>query len=196
MRPLLPTDYAPRPGARRLPMLLSVAICLTLTLGCGGTKPVASGRTGAPADTARTPRRATDGDEPADPYLADIARFRPPIQATRAGSVVADPATRSDQTMRADAQLDALAQAGRAVKTAAGFRILAYTGPSRDEAMKIRTAVIRRDPNEKDYLLYEQPTFRLKIGDYFSRLEAEQALAGWRDVIPQGLIVAEPVNVR
>ena len=48
----------------------------------------------------------------------------------------------------------------------------------------------------RDYLLYEQPTFRLKIGDYFTRLEAEQALARWRDVIPQGLIVAEQVNVR
>ncbi len=108
----------------------------------------------------------------------------------------ANPASRSDVTDRANQQLDALATAGRAVKTAAGFRILAYTGPSRDDAMRIRTAVIRRDPTEKDYLLYEQPTFRLKIGDYFTRLEAEQALARWRDVIPQGLIVAEQVNVR
>lgn len=172
-------------------MLLSAVFLL---LSCGATKPVATTDT---ANTGRaTSRPARTADVAPDPYLADVARFRPPIRATQAGTPVAGPATRSDVTMRADTQLEALAAAGRAVKTAAGFRILAYTGPSRDDAMRIRTAVIRRDPSEKDYLLYEQPTFRLKIGDYFTRLEAEQALAKWRDVIPQGLIVAEPVNVR
>ena len=200
MRLLLPRiSAAGLVGAFRLPMLLPAVVLLLWS--CGPTKPVAT-RTDT-STTNRPNRRATPlppartTDEPGpDPLLADVARFRPLITGYRAGTPVAGPATRSDVTMRADAQLDALAAAGRAVKTAAGFRILAYTGPSRDDAMRIRTAVIRRDPSEKDYLLYEQPTFRLKIGDYFTRLEAEQALARWRDVIPQGLIVAEQVNVR
>ncbi|MBC7448936.1 MAG: hypothetical protein H7330_12840 [Hymenobacteraceae bacterium] len=189
MRLLLLTNCARSLGARRLMLLLPVVVLL---LSCGTTKPVAR------ADTSTTNRPANRAaSAPADPLLADVTRFRPKITATTAGTPVSgQPGTRSDVTLRADAQLDALAAAGRAVKTTTGFRILAYTGPSRDDAMKIRTAVIRRDPSEKDYLLYEQPTFRLKIGDYFTRLEAEQALARWRDVIPQGLIVAEQVNVR
>ena len=138
----------------------------------------------------------------ADPLLVDVARLRPRIEAVPlvpAPAVV--PASSAaaplhDDTERVDAQLAAWATANQQIKSAPGFRILAYTGPSRDDAMRIRTAVIRRDPTEHDYLLYEQPTFRLKIGDYFSRLEAEQALTRWRDVIPSGLIVAEPVNVR
>lgn len=194
MPTLLFTDFAlATAGARRLMVLLTAAMVLW---SCGSTKPAASSSR-TPADTSRTTRRPGPADDATpDPYVADVARFRPAIRATQAGTPVASPATRADQTMRADAQLDALAAAGRAIKTAAGYRILAYTGSSRDEAMKIRTAVIRRDPTERDYLLYEQPTFRLKIGDYFTRLEAEQALARWRDVIPQGLIVAEQVNVR
>ena len=191
LRPQPLTSAACFGDARRPLMLLPAVVFLLWS--CGTTKPVAT----TTDTTTRAGTRPARNAEPApDPYLADVARFRPPITGYRAGTPVAEPATRSDVTMRADAQLDALAAAGRAVKTAAGFRILAYTGPSRDEAMKIRTAVIRRDPSEKDYLLYEQPTFRLKIGDYFTRLEAEQALARWRDVIPQGMIVAEQINVR
>ncbi len=171
-------------------MLLLPAVLLIWS--CGATKPVAdTSTTNRPASRAAVPKAVPD------PLMADVARFRPKIAPAPVGTPAGAPSgSYADVTARADAQLDALAAAGRAVKTTAGFRILAYTGPSRDDAMKIRTAVIRRDPSEKDYLLYEQPTFRLKIGDYFTRLEAEQALARWRDVIPQGLIVAEQVNVR
>lgn len=174
-------------------MLLGAA--LLLLTGCAPTRP-------APTDTTTRPaaRPTTTAAAPAaDPLVADVARFRPKIEpappVTRPTTPTA-PTTAPDDTERADNQLAAWTAANQQIKSAPGFRILAYTGNSRDDAMRIRTAVIRRDPTEHDYLLYEQPTFRLKIGDYFSRLEAEQALARWRDVIPQGLIVAEPVNVR
>lgn len=190
--PNLLTKPARWPGVFCRPLMVFPTVFLLL-LSCAPAKPTAT----TPADTSRAPRRTPDAAPAADPYMADVARFRPSIKGQVAGTPVASASTsRADVTVRADAQLETLAAAGRAIKTAPGYRILAYTGASRDEAMRIRTAVIRRDPLEKDYLQYEQPTFRLKIGDYLTRLEAEQALARWRDVIPQGLLIAEPVNVR
>ena len=191
MRPLLNllTKPALRPGVFCRPLMVLPTVFMLL-LSCAPAKPT----TTASADTSRAPRRTPAA---ADPYLADVTRFRPAVTGPAVGpAATGATTTRADVTVRADAQLDALATAGRAVKTAPGYRILAYTGASRDEAMRIRTAVIRRDPLDKDYLQYEQPTFRLKIGDYLTRLEAEQALAKWRDVMPQGLLVAESVNVR
>lgn len=177
---------------RRAALLLGV---LWLLGGCAASQPTAS------TDTTTNRPAARPAPAVTDPLLADVARFRPKIDAAAPKSPVSNapvPAAGAggDVTVRADAQLQAWADANQQLKFAPGFRILAYTGPSRDEAMRIRTAVIRRDPTERDYLLYEQPTFRLKIGDYFTRLEAEQALVRWRDVMPQALIVAEQVNVR
>lgn len=175
-------------------MLLGTA--LLLLTGCAPTRPAPTDTTTRPA-----PRPVTTVAVPAaDPLVADVTRFRPKIESVAPVVPRAVPPAAGggvpDDTQRADNQLAAWTAANQQIKSAPGFRILAYTGNSRDDAMRIRTAVIRRDPTEKDYLLYEQPTFRLKIGDYLSRLEAEQALARWRDVIPQGLIVAESVNVR
>lgn len=165
--------------------------------GCAASaRPTA---TSTPDTTNRAPRSTTPA---ADPLLTDVAKARPriesvPVTPTKSGGGAPPAASgTADVTGRADAQLAAWATANEQIKLTPGFRILAYTGPSRDEAMRIRTAVIRRDPTEHDYLIYEQPTFRLKIGDYFTRLEAEQALVRWRDVIPKGLIIAEPVSVR
>ena len=62
------------------------------------------------------------------------------------------------------------------MKYAAGYRILAYVGLERDRAMSVRRAIIGRYPDETDYLTFKQPIYRLAIGDYLTRLEAEQAL--------------------
>ncbi len=172
------------------PRTLVLVAVLGLLAGCGAAKP-------PPADTTR----ATTSTAGPDPLLADVARFRPAagfgtVVVPDEDAAVTSKTTPRDVTVRATAQLDAWAEANRTIKSTPGFRILAYTGPSRDEAMKIRTAVIRRAPDEKDYLQFEQPTFRLKIGDYFTRLEAEAALARFRDVMPRALIVAELVSVR
>ena len=50
-------------------------------------------------------------------------------------------------------------------------------------------------PEEKDYLTYQQPNFRLKVGDFFSRMEAQQVLNQISDLIPNAQIVQEQINI-
>ncbi|UOQ72446.1 hypothetical protein [Hymenobacter cellulosilyticus] len=71
------------------------------------------------------------------------------------------------------------------VKYAQGFRILAYVGLEREQAMAIRRAIISRYPEETDYITFKQPVFRLWVGDYLTRLEAEQAMLRIRPIAPK-----------
>ena len=97
---------------------------------------------------------------------------------------------------RVAALLDTMALINKSVRYAKGFRILAYSGTERKAAMDIRAAIIGRVPEERDYLQYRQPTFRLKIGDYFNRIEAQQVLQRIKDITPNAMIVADQINVK
>lgn len=88
-----------------------------------------------------------------------------------------------------------MANANKNIKYAQGYRILAYTGTERKTAMDIRRAIIDRIPEERDYLQYRQPTFRLKVGDYLNRIEAQQVLSRIKDISPNALIVSDQINV-
>ena len=92
--------------------------------------------------------------------------------------------------------MDTIASTNRKIKYAQGFRILVYSGSQRETVTNIRKSIIRRVPEEKDYLSYKQPTYRLKVGDYFNRLEAQQVLQQIKDIAPQAIIVPDQINIR
>ena len=92
--------------------------------------------------------------------------------------------------------LDTMAIMNRAVRFAKGYRILAYTGTERKAAMDIRNTIVSRLPDVQVYPQYKQPTWRVKVGDFFNRLEANQALLRIKDITPNALIVEDQINVK
>lgn len=53
-----------------------------------------------------------------------------------------------------------------------GFRIQAANTQNRDEANAIKAELLRRFPDEKSYLLYQAPNFRVRIGNFLSQRDA------------------------
>ena len=91
--------------------------------------------------------------------------------------------------------LDTLAASNKNIKYAQGYRILVYTGNDRKTAFDLRKSAVNNLPEERDYLTYVQPTFKLKIGDFYTRMEANQALQQLRNIAPNASIIAEQINV-
>ena len=54
-----------------------------------------------------------------------------------------------------------------------GFRIQVINTTDRNEAIQAKTTVYRLFPELKAYLLYQSPYFRLRVGNFESRKEAE-----------------------
>ena len=155
-------------------------IALVVSSAC---KPSAEARTSSPD---RASARAVD----------DISVYRPTYPADDAN---APAVARVEPTNHANAKvavlMDSVASVNKNIRYAQGYRILAYNGSERQTVMNLRKAIIARVPEQKDYLTYQQPNFRLKIGDYFSRIEAQQVLNQISDLIPNAHIVQDQINI-
>ncbi|WP_052695197.1 hypothetical protein [Hymenobacter sp. AT01-02] len=151
---------------------------------CASSGPVAP--TATAPDTTRRPGATQVATLPAE----DLSRYRPAFAAPKAPAVVPTTTTRPvTPTNQVNAQIEQRlrdqAFTNQNVKYAQGYRILAYVGLEREQAMAIRRAVISRYPEETDYLGFKQPIYRLWIGDYLTRLEAEQAMSRIRPLAPK-----------
>lgn len=75
-----------------------------------------------------------------------------------------------------------------------GFRVQAYFGTDRKEAYKIQAKLKQQYPNFETYISYNLPNYRIKIGDFRNRLEAEKLLSQLRPTYPTLFIFNERIN--
>jgi hypothetical protein len=123
--------------------------------------------------------------------LADPAAGNPAGKGLAAGIVPANHV--NDQVA---ALMDTLAQRNKSIRYARGYRILVYSGTERKAWLDMRQAIVKRVPEQRDYPVYTQPNYRLKIGDYFTRVEAQQVLLRIKDITPNAMIIADQINVK
>ncbi len=55
-----------------------------------------------------------------------------------------------------------------------GYRIQAANTQNRDQANAIKAELLRRFPDQKSYLLYRAPNFRVRIGNFLTQKDAFQ----------------------
>lgn len=54
-----------------------------------------------------------------------------------------------------------------------GYRIQVINSSNRDEANSIKAEMLRRFPEQKTYLLYKAPNFKVRVGNFLTQREAE-----------------------
>src|SRR5687768_10289815 len=137
------------------------------------------------------------------PKAEDLSKYRPkfaladPAKANAAGKELAAGIVPTNHVNdRVAALMDTLAERNKSIRYARGYRILAYSGTERKAWLDIRDAIVKRMPEERDYPIYTQPNYRLKIGDYFTRVEAQQVLLRIKDISPNAMIITDQINVK
>jgi hypothetical protein len=53
-----------------------------------------------------------------------------------------------------------------------GFRLQVANTQNREEANAVKAELLRRFPDQKSYLLYQSPNFRVRIGNFLTQREA------------------------
>lgn len=76
-----------------------------------------------------------------------------------------------------------------------GFRVQVYYGSQRSKAMEIRTEVLKKFPQSAAYIIYQQPNFKVRLGDFKTRLEAMKLLDEVRHDYGQAFIVKDEVKL-
>ncbi|MBA9079500.1 sporulation protein [Rufibacter quisquiliarum] len=167
-------------------------LCLVVMMGCAATSSSTSSGNGTASDDNR--KAESKGGTAA---LVDTKKYLPTFPSAPAGNTApAAPAMPTNHLRNQVALLlDSVAQVQKNIKYATGYRILAYTGIERNSAMALRNNLIQRLPEQRDYLTFKQPTYQLKFGDFFTRVEAQAALSKVQDLIPNALLVRETINI-
>ncbi|MDZ4713966.1 MAG: SPOR domain-containing protein [Cytophagales bacterium] len=76
-----------------------------------------------------------------------------------------------------------------------GYTIQIYSGQNREEAMNAKKKM-NADPGLNGILEYNQPKFRVRVGNYYSRLEAQRDLQQLKTIFPNAILVPEKILVR
>lgn len=76
-----------------------------------------------------------------------------------------------------------------------GYRIQIYFGGVRQKASEVKLDFNSRYPDIQAYLSYQQPNFKVRIGDYRSRYEAQKFLKEIEGLYPTSFIVPDEVRL-
>ena len=74
-----------------------------------------------------------------------------------------------------------------------GFRILIINTNNREEAIAAKTKVYSTFPELKAYLMYQSPNFRLKVGNFKERKDAEDYQQRLNKLFPKGVFIMNDI---
>lgn len=101
--------------------------------------------------------------------------------------------------VQTDASLDSLVErnieANKSANGIQGYRVQIFFGSERKAAQDAKTKFLQMMPDEEVYLIYQQPYFKVRVGDYRTKLEAE---AVYRKVLPdfeKVFIIPDKINL-
>jgi hypothetical protein len=74
-------------------------------------------------------------------------------------------------------------------KTGPGFRIMVINTNDRVKALEVKSRMMSDFPDEKSYLIYQSPYFKILIGNFRTRQEAEPFQKKILEIYPSGVII-------
>ena len=74
-----------------------------------------------------------------------------------------------------------------------GYRIMVLNTNNRDLAYKTRADILRYYPDYNVYMAYQSPYYKLKVGDFVKRPEADSFKKELSSMFPQGMFVIQDI---
>lgn len=101
----------------------------------------------------------------------------------------------NDITAQLNQVLDGTDELNKDVTKVDGFTIQIYVGKDTDEARKIKGKALAMLPEEYVELFYDEPSFKVKVGQYFTRTEARGTYAKLHAKFPTALIIPDKIPI-
>lgn len=100
-----------------------------------------------------------------------------------------------DVTKPLNTILDSIDRIRDDVKYINGFTILVYSGTNSEQARIARGKVYTILPNAEAELKYDEPSFRVKVGKYYSRIEAQKDYTALKEKFAKAIIIPERLYI-
>ena len=82
------------------------------------------------------------------------------------------------------------------IYTTKGFRVVIFSGPDRAQAMQAKNLFARNFPGIPSYVSYNVPSYKIKVGNFESRAEANEFLRRIGKAFPTSFIVPDIVTIK
>ena len=76
-----------------------------------------------------------------------------------------------------------------------GYRVQIFFGAQRAKANEVKTDFLQIYPNTGAYLVYQQPNFKIRVGDFKTRLEAMKFLKELQPLYTTAFLVKDEVKL-
>lgn len=169
-------------------MIKSLSYCLVVMLlivGCKSVKPSAD------SDAERyTEDLSVIRPEYKDPEVLSGAESIEEIGLANAVIPVAD------VTEELDAILDSVDILREDVRYIDGFTILVYSGTNSAEATLTKGKIYSLIPESAPESYFDEPNFKVKLGKFYSKMEAQKLYSQLRENFPDAIIIPERIYIR
>ncbi len=189
--------FVPLPNRNYIEMSLRplfLVFFAAFVIGCAPTAPVITRKPPVPTTTSSN-----------QSYDEDLSVVRPRYKEVP----IADNATKKTESKptsisqplqlvnkQVDAILDTLSIQNRALRFAVGYRIQIYAGNLRTEADDAKLFVYQNYPELIPYIAFTSPTYRVKIGDFMNRLDAERYLRQVKQQFASAIILPDKIDLK
>jgi hypothetical protein len=77
-----------------------------------------------------------------------------------------------------------------------GYTIQVYSGINREDALNVRKKMTQSLPGLESEVQYRQPNFRVRSGQYFTRLEAQQDYLAIKRYFPNAIVIPDRIPIQ
>jgi hypothetical protein len=175
--------------------LLFLVFFAAFVVGCAPTVPVVTRKSPVSTPTASSNQS----------YDEDLSAVRPrykemSVVDNSTKKIESKPTTLSQPLQlvnkQVDAILDTISIQNRALRFAVGYRIQIYAGNLRTEADDAKLFVYQNYPELLPYITFISPTYRVKVGDFMNKLDAECYLQQVRQQFASAIILPEKIDLK
>ena len=72
-----------------------------------------------------------------------------------------------------------------------GFRIQVISTSKRDDAFKVKSDLMSQFPDQKTYVVFQSPSFKIRIGNFLKKEDAEKLKMQLNKLYPNGVYIVE-----
>lgn len=157
----------------------------------------------------KTAQKTTSSTSQESKYAEDLSVWRPKVESTTTTTVTApttttgNPEDRKTQpysearfavNRQLDTVLDSIDRSNRNRRYIDGFTIQVYSG-RREEALSAKKQLATSLPKLESEVQFTEPIFRVKVGKYYSRMEAQQDYTAVKRYFPAAILIPEKISL-
>ena len=147
----------------------------------------------------------TSGTAGTGKYSEDLSVWRPEAEKiVDSLKTTAPERTRTNRYVEAryavnrevDTVLDSIYMENLTKGSIDGYTIQVYSGIKREDALNVKKKMSQALPELESEVQYRQPNFRVRSGQYYTRLEAQQDYLAVKKVFPNAIVIPDRIPLQ